>query len=38
MGNYDKQRDSTPKISANGKSDDIKEQIKATVLEASKSF
>jgi len=37
LGNYDKRRDQTPKITENGK-DDIKEQIRATVLEASKSF
>jgi len=37
LGKHGK-RTEAPKISQNDKNDDIKEQIKATVLEASKSF
>lgn len=42
LGNYDKKRDPSPMISyqfgENNAKDDLKEKIKATVAEASKSF
>jgi hypothetical protein len=41
LGNYlkkDGKKGATPKISENATNGDLKEQVKATVLEASKSF
>ena len=41
LGNYlqkDGKKGATPKISENARRQDLKEQVKATVLEASKSF